>query len=228
MRRVPWIVRPVIGASLALLTSCASAPPPGPSVPTFAESGAVSSSTVASTALDAGVVPDDCSRILPVGELVAVLGMPLDSLVVRTTIGVPSPSVGRVERMDCAYTGTAVAGPDSGKRVLAVNAAAYTTPAAARAQWMLNTAAEDGEHRDAPVGSASGTLVERPDETLLAVQYGSGTVSLLLPNRPLPPGSTPAAMLIDLARRVLPTMAGVAPSPTAAPTTSASPVRAMR
>jgi len=58
--------------------------------------------------------------------------------------------------------------------------------------------------------------------------YGSGTVSLLLPNRPLPPGSTPAAMLIDLARRVLPTMAGVAPSPTAAPTTSASPVRAMR
>jgi hypothetical protein len=35
-------------------------------------------------------------------------------------------------------------------------------------------------------------------------------------------------MLIDLARRVLPTMAGVAPSPTAAPTTSASPVRAMR
>jgi hypothetical protein len=160
--------------------------------------------------------------------LVAVFGMPLDSLVVRTTVGVPAPSVGRIERMDCAYSGTAVAGPDSGKRVLAINAAAYTTPAAARAQWTLNTSGEDGLRHDEPVGTASGVLVERPGETLLAVQYGSGTITLVLPDRPLPPGSTPAAMLVDLARRVLPTMAGVAPSPTPARTTQPAPVRAMR
>ena len=73
---------------------------------------------------------------------------------------------------------------------------------------MLNTAGEDGAHRDQPVGSAAGVLVERPGESLLAVQYGSGTVTLVLPDRPLPAGSTPAAMLVDLARRVLPTMAG--------------------
>ena len=228
MRRGPWILRPVIGAALAFLTSCSSAPAPEPTLPTFAESGALSSSAAASTAHDSGVVPDDCARILPVPELVAVFGMPLDSLVVKTTVGVPAPSVGRLERMDCAYSGTAAAGPDSGKRVLAINAAAYTTPATAHAQWLLNASGEDGVHHDAPVGTASGVLVERPGETLLAVQYGSGTVTLLLPNRPLPPGSTPAAMLVDLARRVLPTMAGVAPSPTAAPGTPPAPVRAMR
>jgi hypothetical protein len=228
VRRVPWIVRPVIGAALAFLTSCSGAPVPEPSLPTFAESSGLSSSAAASAAQDAGVVPDDCSRILPVPELVAVFGMPLDSIVVKTTVGVPAPSVGRVERMDCTYSGTAAAGPDSGKRVLAINAAAYTTPAAAHAQWVLNTAGEDGVHRDAPVGTAPGVLVERAGETLLAVQYGSGTVTILLPNRPLPPGSTTAAMLVDLARRVLPTMAGVAPSPTAAAGTPPAPVRAMR
>ena len=93
--------------------------------------------------------------------------------------------------MDCTYSGTAAAGPDSGRRLLAINAAAYTTPAAARAQWMLNAAIEDGVHRDQPVGTAPGVLVERPGEALLAVQYGSGTVTLDLPDRPLPPGATP-------------------------------------
>jgi hypothetical protein len=228
VRRGSWIVRPVIGAALILLASCSGTQVPEPSLPTFAESGGPSSSATASTAHDNGVVPDDCARILPAPELVAVFGMPLDSLVVKTTVGVPAPSVGRLERMDCAYSGTAAAGPDSGKRVLTVNAAAYTTPAAAHAQWVLNSSGEDGVHHDAPVGAAAGVLVERPGETLLAVQYGSGTVTLLLPSRPLPPGITPAAMLVDLARRVLPTMAGAAPSPTAAPRTPPAPVRAMR
>ncbi len=230
MRRGPWIVRPVIGASLVLLAGCGSAAAPGPSLPTFSESSAGPSSAAASSAHDAGAIPDDCARILPVGELVAVLGLPLDSVVLRTTVGMPAPSVGRTERMDCVYSGTAAAGPDSGKRLLAINAAAYTTPTAARAQWMLNTAGEDGVHRGAPVGSASGVLVERPAETLLAVQYGSATVTLVLPSQPLPPGSTPAAMLVDLARRVLPTMAA-AVSVSAVPSTSApppGPVRALR
>jgi hypothetical protein len=71
-------------------------------------------------------------------------------------------------------------------------------------------------------------LVERPGETLLAVQYGSGTITLVLPERPLPAGSTPASMLVDLARRVLPTMAGAAPAPSPAPPAPPQPVRAMR
>jgi hypothetical protein len=228
VRRGPWIVRPAIGAIFALLAGCSSAAVPGPSLPTFPGSDGGSSSAAASIAADAGVVPDDCARILPADQLVAVLGLPLNSIVVRTTVGVPAPTVGRVERMDCAYTGTEPAGSESGRRLLAINASAYTTSAAARAQWMLNTAGEDGAHRDEPVGSASGVLVERPGETLLAVQYGSGTITLVLPERPLPAGSTPASMLVDLARRVLPTMAGAAPAPSPAPPAPPGPVRAMR
>jgi hypothetical protein len=212
---------------LVLVAGCSGAPVLGPSLPTFPGSDGRSASAAASTAADAGVVPDECSRILPVDQLVAVLGLPLNSIVVRTTVGVPAPSVGRVERMDCAYTGTAPAGPDSGRRLLAINAAAYSTPAAAHAQWMLNTSGEDGVHREQPIGIAAGELVERPGETLLAVQYGSGTITLVLPDQPLPAAITPAAMLVDLARRVLPTMAGAAPPPTPAPPPP-EPVRALR
>jgi hypothetical protein len=210
-----------MAAMFVLLAGCSSATVPGPGLPTFPGSDGASTSAAASVAADAGVVPDDCSRILPVDQLVAVLGLPLNSIVVRTTVGVPAPAVGRVERMDCAYTGTAPAGPDSGRRLLAINAAAYTTSAAARAQWLLNTAGDE------PVGSAAGVLVERPGETLLAVQYGSGIVTLVLPSRPLPPGSTPASMLVDLARRVLPTMAGAARAPSPAPPAPTEPVRAL-
>ena len=227
MRWGPWLARPLIGAILTLLVGCSAAPEPGPSLPTFPASDAASASAAAAHVTDSGVVPDDCSRILPVDQLVAVFGLPLNSVMVRTTVGVPAPSVGRVERMDCAYTGTAP-GPDNGRRILAINAAAYTSQAAAHAQWMLNTSGEDGVHRDQPVGSAAGTLVERPGETLLAVQYGSGTVTLVLPDRPLPSGSTPASMLVDLARRVLPTMAGTAPAPSSAPPVPPQPVRALR
>ncbi len=168
------------------------------------------------------MLPDDCARVLPASELVAVLGLPLDSVAVRTTVGVPTPSVGRVERIDCAYSGTPVSGRDSGKALLAVNAAAYDTPADARAQWRLNASTEDGAHRDLPVGTASGVLVERAGEALLTVLYGSGTVTLTLPARPLPGGKTPDVMLVDLARRVLPTMAGAAPPVTTAPFAPAS------
>jgi hypothetical protein len=223
----PWLARPLIGAILTLLVGCSAAPEPGPSLPTFPASDAASASAAAATVADSGVVPDDCARILPVDQVVAVFGLPLNSVMVRTTVGVPAPSVGRVERMDCAYTGTAP-GPDSGRRILAINAAAYTSQAAAHAQWMLNTSGEDGVHREQPVGSAAGMLVERPGETLLAVQYGSGTVTLVLPDRPLPAASTPAAMLVDLARRVLPTMAGAAPAAApSSPPLAPGPVRAI-
>jgi hypothetical protein len=208
----------MIGVALALLAGCGTSIPPGPSLPTFPESGIAAST--AATVHDVGVVPDDCTRVLPAGELVAVLGLPLDSVVVRTTIGVPAPSVDRVERIDCAYSGTPALGRDGGKPLLAINAAAYASSAAASAQWKLNAATEDGAHHALPVGIASGVLVERPGVTLLSVLYGSGTITLTLPARPLPGDSTPAVMLVDLARRVLPTMAHAAPPPTLSPRSS--------
>jgi hypothetical protein len=210
----------VVGATLTLLVGCSGGVAPGPGLPTFPNSTGPLSSGAADVH-DVGVVPDDCARVLPTSELVAVLGLPLNSVAVRTTVGVPTPSVGRVERIDCAYSGTPVSGRDSGKALLAVNAAAYDTPADARAQWRFNASAEDGAHRDLPVGTASGVLVERAGEALLTVLYGSGTVSLTLPARPLPGGKTPDVMLVDLARRVLPTMAGAAPPITAPPITTA-------
>jgi hypothetical protein len=218
VRRGPWIARPLVGAALVLLAGCSGAATPGPGLPTFADSAAAAA-TGGAAVHDAGVVPDDCSRVLPPGELVAVLGLPLNSVVVRTTIGVPARSVERLERIDCAYNGTPGAGRENARSLLAINAAAYATPAAAHAQWELNAAAEDGAHHDLPVGIAPGVLVERPGEALLTVLYGSGTVTLTLPARPLPGGSTPAVMLVDLARRVLPTMAGAAPQVKAAPVT---------
>lgn len=222
----------MVGAALALLAGCAGSIAVGPSLPTFPGSGATASAR-ASAVHDVGVVPDDCARVLPVGELVAVLGLPLDSVVVRTTIGVPAPSVQRVERIDCVYSGTPASGRDRGKPLLAINAAAYSTPAAADAQWKLNAATEDGAHRPLPVGSASGILVERPGTALLTVLYGSGTITLTLPAQPLPGGSTPALMLVDLARRVLPTMAAAVPPTTTAahpspPSPQPVPVRAAK
>ena len=99
MRRGQWLARPLIGAILTLLVGCSAAPEPGPSRPTFPATDDGSAATAASRSTDSGVVPDDCSRILPVDQLVAVLGLPLNSIVVRTTVGVPAPSVGRLERM---------------------------------------------------------------------------------------------------------------------------------
>lgn len=214
VRRGPWITRPVIGALVVLLAGCSTDVAPGPGLPTFPGSGAPSATGNAAVH-DVGVLPDDCARVLPVADLVAVLGLPLDSVVVRTTNGVPAQSIGRIERIDCAYSGTAAAGPDSGHSVLTVHAAAYSSTAAAHDQWTRNAANEDGRHLDLPVGAATGVLVERPGETLLSVQYGSGTLGLDLPGRPLPGDADAAAMLVDLARRVLPTIAATAPSATA-------------
>ena len=46
MRPGPWIARSVIGANLVLLASCAGAPAPGTSLPTFPESSAQSASAI--------------------------------------------------------------------------------------------------------------------------------------------------------------------------------------
>lgn len=189
------------------VTACAATPAvDSPPLPTF-PAAADTSAAAAPGAVDKGVVPDDCARLLPVGELGAVLGLPLDSVAVRTTVGVPSPSVGRTERLDCAYT----AGPPVGRPLLGLNAAAYADDASAADHWTLNARAEDGARRVVPIGAASAILIERGGETLLTVLYGSGTLTFTLPARPLPVARPADAVLVDLAKRVLPTVAGAAP-----------------
>ncbi len=207
-----------------VVTACASGPTlDSPSLPTFPAPVDTSAATSPGVA-DKGVVPDDCARLLPVGELGAVLGLPLDSVAVRTTVGVPSPSVGRTERIDCAYT----AGPPAGRPLLGLNAAAYADAASAADHWKLNAGAEDGTHRPVPIGAASGILIERGGETLLTVLYGTGTLTFSLPSRPLPVNRPAGDLLVDLAKRVLPTVARAAPkaAPTPAPTRQPGPAQA--
>lgn len=198
----------VVVAVVVMSAACSGAEAvTGPALPTFP---AAPTSAVAGTAVDEGLLPDQCARILPVADLGALLGMPLDTVAVRTTIGVPAPSVGRVERIDCEYGGTA-----GGGTLLDVNAAAYTDAAAARKQWRTNAAVEDGDRRELPVGAASAVLVERPREAVLLVAYGSGTLTVVLPGGPPPAGTSREALLVDLAQRLLPALAVIAPEPEA-------------
>lgn len=198
-----------IGASLLVLGLVLSAACGGPEVdPTALPTFPASSSEGGAAAGDAeeGLVPNDCERLLKVSDLGALLGLPLDTVTVRATVGVPEPSVGRTERIACRYT--MKAGRSArGRSLLDLNGAAYTSPEAALQQWRRNADIEDGVHRDMPIGSAGAVLVERGDEALLSVVYGSATVTMVLPNQPLPGNRPRAEALVDLALRVLPSVA---------------------
>ena len=193
---------------LVLGVAGCSTPAPTPTeLPTF--SAAAASDTTTGPGVDDGAIPDDCELLLPVADLNALFGLPLDTVTVRSTLGVAEPSVGRTERVACRYA-TRAAGPAQGRALLTINAASYTSPEAAVQQWRRNADIEDGVHRDLPIGSAGAVLVERGGEALLSVVYESATLTLILPDQPLPGGRPRAEALVDLALRVLP---AVAPPP---------------
>lgn len=213
-----WVA---VVAVLVAATACAGAEAgTGPDLPTFPV--APTSAAGVTGPADAGLLPDDCGRILPAADLVALLGRPLDSVAVRSTLGVPAPSVGRTERIDCAYTGS-VGGPARGAPLLRLNSAVYTDAAAARKQWRTNAGVEDGARRELAIGAAEAVLVERPREALLMVVYGSGTLTVLLPTGPLPGDRLPGDVLVDMALRVLPVLAAVAPVTDPTPAVPATP-----
>jgi hypothetical protein len=208
----------VLGVLLAV-SGCGAADADPIALPTFPASS--STATSDGPAANEGAIPDDCERLLKVADLNALLGLPLDTVTVRSTLGVPEPSVGRTERVACRYT-TKAAGPARGRPLLDLNAAAYTTPDAALAQWRRNADVEDGVHRELPIGSAGAVLVERSGEALLSVVYGPSTVTLMLPDQPLPGGRPRAEALVDLALRVLPAVAPPARPNSGAPVGTAA------
>jgi hypothetical protein len=168
-------------------------------LPTFPPAA---SSAEATAAVDDGrVIPADCGRILPTGDLEAVMGLPLGSVAVRTTIGVPQPKVGRTERVSCRYTRS---GDRGGRPLLDINATAYRDAAAASAQWEVNVRAESGERRDMPLGSAPGVFFDKPNQGVLMVAHSTSNLTLVLPDQPLPGDKSRADALVDLALRVLP------------------------
>lgn len=199
---------------LLVLSACGTSAGGPTALPTF--SAATSDAGVSRAGADEGAIPDDCERLLKAADLNALLGLPLDTVTVRSTLGVAEPSVGRTERVACRYS-TKAAGPAQGRPLLLLNAASYVSADAASQQWRRNADIEDGVHRDLPIGSAGAVLVERGGEALLSVAYGPVTLTLILPDQPLPGGRPRTEALVDLALRVLPSVAPRTPTAPATP-----------
>jgi hypothetical protein len=201
------VVVVLTSAALAACGSAAGEPGTLP-VPTFPSTAqAAASSTAGPT--DQGLLPDDCTRVLSGNDLGALFGLPLDSVVVRTTLGVPAPAVGRTERLACQYNRAGGAHDD----LLDLNIGAYSDANAATKQWRTNAAAEDGAHRDVALGGAHGVLVERPQEAVLMVANGAETLTFVLPDRVRIRDLSAGDTLVDLALRVLPAVSAAATPP---------------
>jgi len=158
---------------------------------------------------DAGI-PDDCERILPSAQLVALLGLPLGSVVAQTTIGVPEPSVGRVERVACRYRG--VQKPVRGDTLLELNMGRYVDDASAARQWRVNVDVESGPRRPVPFGTAQAVVLERAQETLLSVVNRDVALTVTMPaGTPRPPGRSSTDTLVDLTLRLLAVLAPATP-----------------
>ncbi|MBW0091302.1 hypothetical protein I4I73_14030 [Pseudonocardia sp. KRD-184] len=160
------------------------------------------------------------------GEVEAVLGLPLGEIVIREVHDVAAPSVGRLQRTSCTYAGTgAVRG-----EVLELTAGRYTDAAAARAQRERNAVARSlGAERPVGLGAARGIELTSDGGPELLLDYGPQVLELRLP----PAGAArPAAadVLTDLALRALARLPGSgdpvpprAPAPTAGRAPGADP-----
>ena len=87
-------------------------------------------------------------------DLDALLGLPLDSVAVRTTLGIAGARRSAAPSgVACRYTR---AGGRPGRPLLDVTSPPTPTPDAAAEQWRTNVDVEDGAHREVPIGSAGG------------------------------------------------------------------------
>ena len=189
------------GAVLAGAAACGSPPAMVPT-PTFPAAPLPTTTQPPSSDLGSGL-PSDCRQLVGQDELPGLLGLPVGSIAVRTVLGVPAPSVGRVQRTDCSYTVTDPHAPPLGV-VLRMTVGRYRDPATARDQHDRNVANEAvgaSDVRPVDLGAAAATIMQRGGESFLLVSYGTLTVDLDLVRRaePLPPED----LLTDLVRRVL-------------------------
>jgi hypothetical protein len=204
-----------IGVLLLLVSSsCAtsSAAPGALPVPTFSAPPAGGGAAPGAAPGEKGL-PGECERILGVDALGALLGLPLDSVAVRTVVGVPAPSVGRDERLDCRYiAATSVGDRRRGAALLDIALGSYVDADAAARQWRVNSEAMDGPSRELALGAASAVLVERSGEAMLLVVNDAETVTLVLPADVRVGERTSEETLVDLALRVLGALSGTAPA----------------
>lgn len=146
------------------------------------------------------LLPTDCADLLAGSpDMPALLGLPVDAVNTRAVIGLPSPSVGQLERVTCTYTVTGQSAPG-----VVITVAAFTTPEAAAAQRDRNVTAESDTRSAEPVsiGAAHGPLLIEPGQHLLFVAYDRFLVTAGI-NPALAPGSQVKPVLVDLVQRVL-------------------------
>lgn len=190
----------LLGLLCLLVSSGCAAPATEPTaVPTFA-AATENGSAGPDGAVRTGALPTDCAALISTADLGALLGLPLDTVTVRTTIGIAEPSVGRTERVACRYSGP------SRDTLLDLNVARYVDAAAASKQWGTNTAVESGDRRDLAIGAAPAVLFDRARESVLMVTFDDDTLTFVLPEGPHPGDRPRGEVLVDLALRVLPTV----------------------
>ena len=125
-------------------------------------------------------------------------------MLVYTVLGVGSPSVGLLERLDCTYKRPG----DRGSPALDLRLQVYTSPSAASAHLAVNVVAErDAAHatQDVAIGTARAVLLTEPSRTVLMLADGRSNLTISLAHGVLPDVQLPAA-LVDLAQRVMPTL----------------------
>ncbi|OLL70903.1 hypothetical protein Ae168Ps1_5406c [Pseudonocardia sp. Ae168_Ps1] len=215
----------------AVLSGCATASgDPGIAVPTFAAED--SASAQSGSAPIPIALPTDCAQIMDPEQAGALFGQVLGSVSVQSVRGVPEPAVNRTERTACTYRAggqeQAFGGGgarNSGPVLYQLNIGRYGDTASATRQWQLNANAERSDataSRDITVGTVPGVLIERPDETTLAMVYGVDTLTFILPVA-APGQNRPASeTLPDLAQRILPALTPTQP-PSARPEPPATP-----
>ncbi|HEX2298241.1 MAG TPA: hypothetical protein VHH34_06950 [Pseudonocardiaceae bacterium] len=194
-------------------------------VPTFASAPSSDLAPPGGTDQDGQLLPG-CAALLPVDEVVAVLGRPLGSVQVRDIRGVPAPSVGRVARLLCRY-GSTVAGTPLDVNI---SVSRYTDPSAATRHWEINS---DVTRRDRPsrellIGEARAVLVQTSGTVELLAHYDDIAVTVVL--GPVPTtvaGRAPEDLVTDLAQRTLARAAAARPPVRRDPApTDAAPVEA--
>ena len=195
-----------VGALWTLTRPAPVAPVP---LPQFASTPAPDATPAGDSASARSLLPR-CETLLPAADLTAVLGQPLGSITTRTTIGTPSPSVGRLARTACDFTATTDTDRlRRGQLALELTAGAYTDPAAAREHWQVNVDAQRPQARrveEVPMGAAHAVLVERSDQAVLLVVHGRNSLTFVAPPQVAGP-RPPRELLNDLALRALPALA---------------------
>ena len=147
------------------------------------------------------MVPTECGELLAGSpDMAALLGQPVDAVSNSAVIGLPSPSVGQLERVTCNYT---LIGQTQAGVVLTV--AGFISADAAAAQRDRNVVAEQRDTRAVEpvlIGAAQVVLLTEPRQHLLFIAVDRYLVTAgMVPG--LAPGGQVKPVLIDLVQRVL-------------------------